>query len=96
MLFGNSPISWKSKKQSTISRSSSEVEFRAMAASESEVTWLVRLLEELGANNLKPIALHCENQFALSITKNLAFHEHTKHIELDYYFTRDKVPEGLL
>ncbi|XP_056688834.1 uncharacterized mitochondrial protein AtMg00810-like [Spinacia oleracea] len=80
LLFGNSPVSWKSKKQSTISRSSSEAEYRAMAAAASEVTWLVRLLEE----------------FAIYIAKNPVFHERTKHIEIDCHFTRDKVLEGLL
>lgn len=96
MLFRNSPISWKSKKQSVVSRSSSEAEYRAMASAASEVAWLVRLLEELGVTGLKPITLHCDNQSALYIAKNPVFHERTKHIELDCHFTRDKVLEGLL
>ena len=96
ILFGQSPISWKSKKQGTISRSSSEVEYRAMSQVATEVTWLVRLLEELGVYNLKPVTLHCDNQSAIHIGKNLVFHEHNKHIEIDCHFTRDKVMEGLL
>lgn len=96
MLLGNSPVSWKSKKQSTVSRSSAEAEYRAMASAASEVTWLVRLVEELGVTNLKPITLHCDNQSALHIAKNPVFHERTKHIELDCHFTCDKVLEGLL
>ncbi|XP_019107123.2 uncharacterized mitochondrial protein AtMg00810-like [Beta vulgaris subsp. vulgaris] len=43
LLLGNSPISWKSK-QATVSKSSSEVEYRAMANAASEITWVVRLL----------------------------------------------------
>lgn len=96
LLFGQSPITWKSKKQSTISRSSAEAEYRAMASAAAEVTWVVRLLEELGVNHLKPVTLHCDNQSALYIAKNPVFHERTKHIELDCHFTRDKVLEGLL
>ena len=96
MLLGNSPVSWKSKKQSTVSRSSSEAEYRAMSAAASEVTWLVKLLEELGVTDLKPITLHCDNQSALHIAKNPVFHERTKHIEIDCHFTRDKVMEGLI
>lgn len=95
ILFGNSPVSWKSKKQSTISKSSAESEYRAMASAAAEVTW-VRLLEELGVSNLKPVTLNCDNQSALHIAKNPVFHERTKHIELDCHFTRDKVLEGLL
>lgn len=67
-----------------------------MASAASEVVWVVRLLEEMGVHNLKPITLHCDNQSALYIAKNPVFHERTKHIELDCHFTRDKVMEGLL
>uniref|UniRef100_A0A803LI92 Retrotransposon Copia-like N-terminal domain-containing protein n=1 Tax=Chenopodium quinoa TaxID=63459 RepID=A0A803LI92_CHEQI len=45
VIFGGSPISWKSKKQGTVSKSSSEAKYRAMSSATSEVTWLVRLLE---------------------------------------------------
>ena len=96
LLLGSSPISWKSKKQSTVSRSSSEAEYRAMASAASEVTWLVRLLEELQVPSLKPVLLHCDNISAIHIAKNPVFHERTKHIDIDCHFTRDKVLEGLL
>lgn len=94
LLLGQPPISWKSRKQSTLSKSFSEAEYRALAHAASEVTWLVRLLEELGINNLKPVTLHCDNPSALHIAKNLVFHERTKPIGLDCHFTRDKVLEG--
>jgi len=96
ILLGSSPISWKSKKQGTVSRSSSEAEYRAMAQAASEITWLVRLLDELGVSNLTPVKLSCDNQSALHIAKNPVFHERTKHIEIDCHFTCDKVLEGLL
>lgn len=67
-----------------------------MAASSSEVVWVVNLLTELGVQDLKPVTLHCDNQSALHIAKNLVFHERTKHIEVDCHFTRDKVLEGLI
>ena len=96
LLLGNSPISWKSKKQGTISKSSSEAEYRAMAATASEITWMVRLLADLHVSSLKPILLNCDNQSAIHIGKNPVFHERTKHIELDCHFTREKVLEGLI
>ena len=86
--FGHSPISWKSKKQSTISKSSSEAEYRAMSQAATEITWLIRLLEELGVHNLKPVTLHCDNQPAIHIGKNPVFHEHTKHIDIDRHYSR--------
>lgn len=73
LLLGNSPISWKSKKQSTISRSSSEAEYRAMEATASETTWLVRLLQELGVSKLQPVILNCDNLSAIHIGKKVLF-----------------------
>lgn len=70
-MLGNSPICWKFKKQSTVSRSSADIEYRSMASAASEVTWVINLQEELGVTNLKPITLHCGNQYAIYIVKNL-------------------------
>ena len=67
-----------------------------MASAASEVTWLVRLLTELGIDKLTPITLYCDNQSALHIARNPIFHERTKHIDIDCHFTRDKVMEGLI
>ena len=67
-----------------------------MASTTYEITWTVRLLEELGVTDLKLVVLHCDNQSALHIAKNPIFHERTKHIEIDCHFTIDKVLEGLI
>jgi len=67
-----------------------------MVQAASEITWPVRLLEELDVFNLSPAQLNCDNQSALHIAKNHVFHERTKHIEINCHFTRDKVIEGLL
>lgn len=74
-----------------MSRSSSEAEYKAMASTAAEISWIVRLLKELILKKLKPITLHCDNQSAIYIAKNLMFHDRTKHIEVDCHFTRDKV-----
>lgn len=94
LLLGNSPITWKYRKQGTVSRSSAEAEYRAMASTAADVTKVVHLLDELGISNLKHVALHCDNQSALHIARNPVFHERT--IELDCHITRDKVLKGLL
>lgn len=67
-----------------------------MSQAATEVSWVVRLLEELGVHNLKSVELHCDNQSTLHIATNPIFHEITKHIKVDCYFTRDKVLECLL
>lgn len=86
IMLGNSPITWKSKKQNRVSGSSLEAEYRAMASAASEVTWLVRLLAELGVSKLTPVTLHYDNQSAIHIAKNPVFHERTKHIEVNYFY----------
>ncbi|XP_021746033.1 uncharacterized protein LOC110711903 [Chenopodium quinoa] len=97
VLLVGSPISWKSKKQGTVSKSSSKAKYKAQSSAASKITWVVRLLEELGLSNLKLVSLHCDNQSFIHIAKNPVHHEHkTKHIEIDVHFTKDKVLKGLL
>jgi len=67
-----------------------------MSQAAAEITWHVRLLNELGVHSLTPVTLHCDNQSAIYIGRNPVFHKRTKHIELDCHFTREKVMEGLL
>ncbi|GKV27163.1 hypothetical protein SLEP1_g36366 [Rubroshorea leprosula] len=95
-LLGNSPISWKTKKQSTVSRSSTEAEYRAMASTVSELLWLKGLLKTLGVDTSQPMQFHCDNQAAIHIATNPVFHERTKHIELDCHFIRHWIQVGLI
>lgn len=97
MMLGNSPISWKSKKQGATSKSSSEAEYRsAMAHIASEVCWLVRLLTGLRITTITSVKLHYDNMPALHIAKNPVFHKRTKHKEVNCHFRRDNVLQGLL
>ncbi|WMV12763.1 hypothetical protein MTR67_006148 [Solanum verrucosum] len=81
--FGGALISWKSKKQDTISRSSAEAEFRSMASVIAELTWMTGLFKELGISIHQPIHLQCDNKAAIQIAHNPIFHEKTKHIDID-------------
>lgn len=67
-----------------------------MASVSSEITWTIRLLEELGITHIKFVTLQCDNQSALHIARNPVFHDRTKHIEVDCHFTRDKVLQDLI
>ncbi|KAM0068894.1 putative RNA-directed DNA polymerase [Helianthus debilis subsp. tardiflorus] len=91
LLLGGTPISWKSKKQLVVSRSSAEAEYRAMASTVSEVLWLRWLLRELEISCPGPTQLFCDNQAARHIANNPVFHERTKHVEMDCCFVRERV-----
>uniref|UniRef100_A0A2N9F793 DDE Tnp4 domain-containing protein n=1 Tax=Fagus sylvatica TaxID=28930 RepID=A0A2N9F793_FAGSY len=96
IYLGANCISWASKKQATVSRSSAEAEYRSMSTTTAELTWILYLLRDIGINLSTPPVLFCDNTSALHLTVNPVFHARTKHIELDVHFVREKVAAGAL
>ncbi|GMI85897.1 hypothetical protein HRI_002259000 [Hibiscus trionum] len=92
---GDCLISWKSKKQHTVSRSSCEAEYRAMASATCELVWIAALLSSFHIAT-PTVFLYCDNQAAIYLASNQVFHERSKHIEVDCHFIRDKVSTGFL
>lgn len=85
MFLGPALISWKSKKQSRVSKSSTESEYQAMSMACSEIIWLRGLLAEIGFPQIAATPLYADNTSAIQIATNPFFHERTKHIEVDWH-----------
>ena len=91
IYLGTNLISWSSKKHGGgISRSSTEAEYRQLALTASELSWLRALFRDLHVA-LSPPRLWCDNVSAISLASNPVFHSRTKHVEVDYHYIRDKV-----
>jgi hypothetical protein len=90
-FVGRNLVIWTSKKQNIVSRSSAEVEYRAMASTTSELIWIKLLLVNFEINTQDPMKMYCDNQSACHIASNPVFHERTKHIEVDCHFVREKL-----
>jgi histone deacetylase 1/2 len=90
IYFGTNLISWGSKKQPLVARSSTEAEYRSMANTTADLLWIQSLLCELHVPFHTPTLL-CDNLSAVSLAHNPILHSRTKHIELDIHFVREKV-----
>jgi hypothetical protein len=96
VLLNNTPVSWCSKKQTAVSRSSTEAEYRSMADTTSELQWLLHLLSDLHIQLAQVPILHCDNISALALAHNPIHHSKLKHIEVDVHFTREQVKAGTI
>ena len=96
VYLGKHPISWSSKKQKSIARSSTEAEYKSVANTSSELTWICSLLHELGIKLPTALVIYCDNVGATYLCANPVFHSRMKHVALDYHFIRNQVQSGAL
>jgi hypothetical protein len=94
VFLGNNLVSWSSKRQVTVSRSSAEAEYRAVAHTVAETVWLRQLLSELHRPIHQATIIYCDNVSAIYMSSNPVQHRRTKHIEIDIHFVREKVALG--
>jgi hypothetical protein len=96
VYLGSNLISWSARKQATVSRSSTESEYKALANATVEIMWIQTLLYELKIPSPTTAKIWCANMWAKYLSSNPVFHGRTKHIEVDYQFVRERVSRKLL
>jgi len=89
-------VTWRSRKQPVVARSSAESEYRAISLGICEGIWLKRLLQELQIEHQKSIKLWSDSQSAISIVRNPVHHDRTKHVEIDRHFISDNASRGVV
>lgn len=95
-LLGQNLISWSAKRQPTVSRSSTEAEYRALSTTAQEITWLSYLLRDIGIPQEQATTLFCDNLSAVYLSANPALHNRSKHFDTDYHYIREQVALGLI
>ncbi|RVW66052.1 Retrovirus-related Pol polyprotein from transposon RE1 [Vitis vinifera] len=95
-FVGGNLVTWKSKKQNVVARSSAEAEFRGMALGLCEALWLKLVLQDLGYLSRQPIRLFCDNKAACDIAHNPVQHDRTKHVEVDRFFIKEKLDDKIV
>jgi histone deacetylase 1/2 len=96
VYLGNNLVSWSCKQQQTVTRSSTESEYKALANVAAELQWIKLVLNDLGVPFVHSPILWCDNIGATYLTSNPIFHARTKHIEIDFHYVRDQVMRGQL
>lgn len=87
-------ISWMSRKQPTVSLSSTEAEYKATVEAGKELAWIRNLFDDLGIKTPAPIPIHNDNQGAIALADNLVFQARSKHIEVQYHWIREPIANG--
>ncbi|GJX62987.1 ribonuclease H-like domain-containing protein [Tanacetum coccineum] len=95
-LNAYSDADWANNKQNTLSKSSTEAEYRGLASVTSEVIWILKILKDFQIEKLLPLFLHCDYNSTIKIAANLIFTERTKHLEIDLHFVKEKILEGVV
>lgn len=93
-LFGCT-VNWITRKQPTVSLSSTEAELSALCTAACHALWMVRVLRDLGLQPDGPIPLYEDNQSTIRITENSRDHGRLKHIDTKFHFLRDLTNEGV-
>jgi hypothetical protein len=92
--LGSAMISWGSRKQNSVALSTTKAEYIGACEACTEEIWLRKLISDLFDQVPDSTIIRCDNQSSIILSEHPVFHERSKHIDIKYYFIRDKVQEG--
>ena len=95
-FVGGNLVTWRSKKQEVVARSSAEAEYRGMTKAICELLWIRNLMQDLHIKQVSPMKLYCDNKASCDIAHNPVQHDRTKHVEVDRHFIKEKLEEKLI
>jgi hypothetical protein len=95
-LLAQGAVTWSSKMQRSVSTSTAEAEYHALAYAGKEAVWIRNLLEQLGFIQEQPTTIYGDNQGALALTENPEFHARTKHIDVSAHYIRELIEDQIV
>lgn len=96
VFIGNSCISWKSRKQNSVTLSSTEAEYVSLAQACQELIWIISLTEDLGLEQKLPIKIMEDNQSAIKISQSEKHNSRVKHIDVKYHYIRELQKQNIV
>ena len=96
VFLGGNIITWSSRKQKGVSKSSIKSKYRSLSQATTELIWLHVLFKELGITLQYQSVIWCDKTGANSLSSNIVFHARKKHIEVDIHYVRRKIALKLL
>ena len=93
-FIATGPISWLTKKQSTVALSTAEVEYLSLSSAAQEAVWLRRILHDFKSCQEEPTVINKDNQGTIAIARNPVSHSRTKHIEIKYHYVCEAIQNG--
>ena len=93
-MMAGGAVGWYSKLQTIVALSTTEAEYMAAVEAGKEIAWMRNILSEFGYSIQEPSTLKLDNQSAITVSKNPEHHGRMKHLDLQFYWLRDKVEHG--
>jgi hypothetical protein len=96
LLLNGGAISWQSVRQVIVALSSAEAEYYAASVAGTDITYVRRLMEELGYAQPKPTITYEDNMACIYMSRSAAMYHKARHIDTRVYHLRDLCKEGVM